>query len=97
MARGDVDDFDVSRTSRIACSERGPPVVEAPPDRQRHSLMMTWAGLWNGKLLKRIHAGLPYNRLVGTPDGRRFDDARVRTSLTRSLPVTALIPPRSPR
>jgi hypothetical protein len=45
MARGEVDDFGVSCTSRIAGSERGPAVVEVPPDRQRHSLM-TWARLW---------------------------------------------------
>jgi hypothetical protein len=46
MARSKVDDVDVSRTSRIACSERGAAVVEVPPDRQRHSLMTTWARLW---------------------------------------------------
>jgi hypothetical protein len=46
MARSEVDDVDVSRTSRIACSERGAAVVEVPPDRQRHSLMTTWGGLW---------------------------------------------------
>jgi hypothetical protein len=45
MARGEVDDFDVSRSSRIAFSKHGPAVVEVPPDRQRHSLM-TWARLW---------------------------------------------------
>jgi hypothetical protein len=44
MARSEVDDFDVSRTSRIACSVPGPAVVEVPLDRQRHSLM-TWARL----------------------------------------------------
>jgi hypothetical protein len=45
MARNEVDDFDGSRPSRIASSEDGPAVVDAPPDRQRHSLMMTWARL----------------------------------------------------
>jgi hypothetical protein len=44
MARSDLDGFDVSRPSHIASSDN-PAVVEAPPDRQRHSLMMTWASL----------------------------------------------------
>jgi len=46
MACSEVDDFDVSRASRIASSEDGPAVVEVPPGRQGHSLMMTWARLW---------------------------------------------------
>jgi hypothetical protein len=90
MARTEGDDFGGSRPIR-----RGPAVVEIPPGRSRHSLMMTWARLWTGKLHKRLRAGSPYNPLLGTPDTRRFDDARVCTSLTRSLRVTALVPPRS--
>ena len=46
MACSEVDDFDVSRPSRIASSEDGPAVVELPPGRQGHSLMMTWANPW---------------------------------------------------
>jgi hypothetical protein len=46
MARSELDDFDVSRPTCIASSEDDPAVVEAPPGRQRHSLMMTWARLW---------------------------------------------------
>jgi hypothetical protein len=46
MARSEVDDFDVSRSSRIASSENDPAVAEMPPGRQRHSLMMTSARLW---------------------------------------------------
>jgi len=46
MARSEVDDFDVVAHQRIACSERGPAVVEVPPDRQRHSLIRIWARLW---------------------------------------------------
>jgi hypothetical protein len=38
MARSGVDDFGVSRSSRIAGSQRGPAVVEIPPGRSRHSI-----------------------------------------------------------
>jgi hypothetical protein len=59
MARSEVDDFDVSRTSRIACSEHGPAVVEVSPDRQHHSLMTTWA---SSRPENSINGSIPYAR-----------------------------------
>jgi hypothetical protein len=70
MARSEVDDFDVSRTSRIACSERGPAVVEVPPARQRHSLMTTWARLWTWKLHKRLHTLRTLGPMQVDPSGK---------------------------
>jgi hypothetical protein len=55
MARSEVEDFVVSRSSRIASSEDGPAVAEAPPGRQGHTLNHDMGQALDLKLHDRLH------------------------------------------